>query len=723
MRSPTGYWLNGEWVDPPKAPKFTAPTRRPYVGHQWAYELAKEVEKYPDLVEARLYAQAQSYAKLGRSFENIGKSPVEAAELLAKNYRFSGWSKDVVFRTLFQLEPTAPEMLWDRYMPNVYDVQAGKYTNLSFGGEEFVKRWNREAQLNKYIKAIGWSQSFGDLMAQAERGGVGEEFRGRLMSKMQVIKANLAKGVATHREKNILAEVEAFISKGRVGESAARPPAVSKVAPWSEKALAAVKAHPLLATAAAATALYMLQPGGWFSGSDDNYNTIEGLPHGGEAEKMRRILTDFGSGWQAVFGGIKNLAKTKRGRILPALQKWVKGQNAIRGTKGLMGGVDIETGRGIFQFNKKEANQAMKAMGLGFFERRRMMPVIYAHEVSEMHHGIRGLKRVKALQARYSQDELVKMYEMGQIRESAIGSHLSSAVIADEALIAGVMGPKTFEAAKKFRFAELERVQKAIMTAERKIADVHAGRTAASRDVLEQAIKTKADLQKYVDRTRKIYSGVERKHLHRFDGWTEEGIAAIQRKNFGFGSPKILSKIINIGKKFFKRPVVQRQQGGWFIEAADLHKLSSADYKALLKQKASAKAALPVSTQSVSGVWSPKQIEAWNKEHVIISREMVERGERIPSGPELIKRLREDEAQRVAKMVAAEPKTGVHGAPTYEQMQEQLMARIAPPSPGIPKTIDQAGWHAKHKEAMVRAGTNATRPGKRHVQQTGKIVI
>lgn len=35
-----------------------------------------------------------------------------------------------------------------------------------------------------------------------------------------------------------------------------------------------------------------------FSGKDDAYNTIEGLRHGGMAERIRRNLTDFGSGYQ-----------------------------------------------------------------------------------------------------------------------------------------------------------------------------------------------------------------------------------------------------------------------------------------------------------------------------------------------------------------------------------------------------------------------------------------
>ena len=38
-----------------------------------------------------------------------------------------------------------------------------------------------------------------------------------------------------------------------------------------------------------------------FSGFDDSYNIIEGLPHGGMGQDMRRQLTEFGSGWRGLF--------------------------------------------------------------------------------------------------------------------------------------------------------------------------------------------------------------------------------------------------------------------------------------------------------------------------------------------------------------------------------------------------------------------------------------
>jgi len=46
-------------------------------------------------------------------------------------------------------------------------------------------------------------------------------------------------------------------------------------------------------------ALWALKPLGWFSGRDDEYNSIEGLPHRGQAGAHRSQATDFGSGYQS----------------------------------------------------------------------------------------------------------------------------------------------------------------------------------------------------------------------------------------------------------------------------------------------------------------------------------------------------------------------------------------------------------------------------------------
>jgi hypothetical protein len=48
---------------------------------------------------------------------------------------------------------------------------------------------------------------------------------------------------------------------------------------------------------------------GYIPGRDDAYNTIEGLRHGGLAEKMRKILTEFGSGWDPLKAVAKRMYK------------------------------------------------------------------------------------------------------------------------------------------------------------------------------------------------------------------------------------------------------------------------------------------------------------------------------------------------------------------------------------------------------------------------------
>jgi endonuclease YncB( thermonuclease family) len=55
-----------------------------------------------------------------------------------------------------------------------------------------------------------------------------------------------------------------------------------------------VKKHPKLAIGAGLLTAAALA----FSGKDDNYNSIEGLPHGGFAQSGRLQLTEFGSGWR-----------------------------------------------------------------------------------------------------------------------------------------------------------------------------------------------------------------------------------------------------------------------------------------------------------------------------------------------------------------------------------------------------------------------------------------
>lgn len=52
-----------------------------------------------------------------------------------------------------------------------------------------------------------------------------------------------------------------------------------------------------------------------FSGKDDEYNTIEGLPHGGFAQSGRLQLTEFGSGWKGIAGDIRRAERLYKSTI------------------------------------------------------------------------------------------------------------------------------------------------------------------------------------------------------------------------------------------------------------------------------------------------------------------------------------------------------------------------------------------------------------------------
>ncbi len=95
-----------------------------------------------------------------------------------------------------------------------------------------------------------------------------------------------------------------------------------------------------------------------FSGKDDNYNTIEGLRHGGMAQGVRRSLTDFGSGYQGLEEGIG--AAEVGSAINSGLMIGMAGLTGWDrfGVKGALGGgvigAGLAFGSSFLQFENKE---------------------------------------------------------------------------------------------------------------------------------------------------------------------------------------------------------------------------------------------------------------------------------------------------------------------------------------------------------------------------------
>jgi len=256
----TWQWNAGEWSSP--NPRF----KHPYSGPRWAYEIAKEVVQYPEVVDPRLHAQARGYVKLGGAYEAIGYTPQQTAEKLYREGRkFSGWSREVIFESLHKFEP-GPE---EARMLEPFQQAT------SFGGREWAERWSKAAVLNKYVKAVGHTQSVEALAEQAVQAGVGEEWGRRVVAQRPILGEAVEE--ALKRAKTLPA---------RRGFAPVLKSAMSTL--WKRKVPIGI--------VGGVSALYFSEPGNWFSGKDDAWNTIEGLPHGGESEKMRRLLTDFGSG-------------------------------------------------------------------------------------------------------------------------------------------------------------------------------------------------------------------------------------------------------------------------------------------------------------------------------------------------------------------------------------------------------------------------------------------
>jgi hypothetical protein len=207
-----------------------------------------------------------------------------------------------------------------------------------------------------------------------------------------------------------------------------------------------------------------------FSGKDDNYNTIEGLKHGGMAQKKRREMTDFGSGWRRLFGGIKNVGNITAEHFNSLMDKKATWANQADKLLNLpfvgkfLGDVATGIREGAWTYflpglkptvvlNKPNMMQVAAHYGLNKLEAERIMPVIRMHELSEAQHGPLLLKHFVNKNPTAS-----ILDQTNYLKERTISSHYSMAVIGDEALAAASLGSETFAAMKKFRYSEISKV-------------------------------------------------------------------------------------------------------------------------------------------------------------------------------------------------------------------------------------------------------------------------
>jgi hypothetical protein len=258
------------------------------LGREHAVHLAGEVSKYPHLVDPQLFAQAESFAKVADIKRKVeGLTGPRLAEAMSPYY-LSGWKQETVAK-LHGFSYAVHQSEHD--VAALQKIAAMGTTSLS--GPAMVSAWNKEALVNRLVSASFSGKKkeetgdfFSSLLSRAEKFNVSAEFQSRLTGEAELrgaSVANLKKGLG-------------FIEE----MTKVRKPI---------KVLDFAMEHPFIVGGVIAGLAVAMKPLRRVSGKDDDHNTIEGLAHGGEAERMRHLHTDFGSGYRGILNIEKGIAK------------------------------------------------------------------------------------------------------------------------------------------------------------------------------------------------------------------------------------------------------------------------------------------------------------------------------------------------------------------------------------------------------------------------------
>jgi serine/threonine protein kinase len=248
------------------------------IGREFALSTAQEVKKYPGLVEPKLEQQAIGYAKLGERY--VSTPFQKRATLLGfSNYQMSGWKQEIAYKLGFGGKYSAHQSESD--VQAIEDILS--LPKETFQGPEFVQKGGKEALHNKLInKAFTGatrgeepSSVFSNILSRAKEfgiEGIEADIRSQAADKGAIF-SHLTQGLG-FREAETSGQglLHSLISQGRKNPVS-----------WG--------------LAAVAGTIAVARPWNWFSGKDDNYNTIEGLSHKGITQETRHKITDFGSGY------------------------------------------------------------------------------------------------------------------------------------------------------------------------------------------------------------------------------------------------------------------------------------------------------------------------------------------------------------------------------------------------------------------------------------------
>jgi len=348
------YWET-KWRQPIKA-TLTA---------EWAAELSRGAHIYRELVDPDLAESAFKYSQAVRGYKDLGQTAEQAAKSVwDRSFRLSGSAKNVVLATLYrgQVPAGIPNLaalqsdpgLYARFIPEFLDPAGLEHVMVSESGPSFISRWNKEALANKLAASTVHNPFFAEHFAKrASAAGIGDIYSEYLEYQSQFAPKAISSRVATS------------IERGQTGTTILEEAKALGRSRWGRLGIAG---------AAAVLGVNLL-----FSGSDDDYNTLEAMPHTGMAGERRPAITDFGSGYRGLPASLMGIPIDSRILEFRAdvwdsesaraeVQQTIKERSAIAQAKiGVLGpsdlfSVDLQTIEGM-----NDLHDGMKAVRLSRF--------------------------------------------------------------------------------------------------------------------------------------------------------------------------------------------------------------------------------------------------------------------------------------------------------------------------------------------------------------------
>ena len=238
-----------------------------------------------------------------------------------------------------------------------------------------------------------------------------------------------------------------------------------------------------------------------FSGFGRAYNTIEGLFHGGQAEKKRKELTEFGSGWR----GLLSLPEI----LQPLIRQ--RGMSMTKERLATFLGEKISTAA-----EKKALSEFLFKAGRSPFEEVAVINPLAIRKAAQK----QGIAYSKALKGTIAHERLHQ-----RIRQFGLREEIDLAVPEGFKKIYANKGMSNSAIAEEYLANAIEMGYIS-----------PANQSQAAKSYLKQNIIPAINIG------------------NTLEGFGEMGMAGLNRKRFGFGSGSIWKRIISLARNIFKNP-------------------------------------------------------------------------------------------------------------------------------------------------------------------------